>query len=245
LLGLKWQDIDMNKGVLQVRRSLTRMPTGQGYKEMEPKMKKSRRSIVLTSFAIESLKKHRARQLEAKIVAGDAWEDHDYVFCSPIGKHLHPGHDVLEQLKKLLRVAGLPEIRFHDLRHSTATLLLSQGVHPKVVQEILGHSAISMTLDIYSHVLPTMQKDAIGGLNNFFGTIQGNALSALSHEAGQPCELCVKYDIHLSSVMPESIVYINGSPERCTVGNISIHHTHEFHEQRFLDATGYAEVEMI
>ena len=168
LLGLKWQDIHFEQSVLQVQRALTRMPTGLGYKETEPKTRKSRRSIVLTAFAIEALKKHQARQLKMKKVAGDAWEEHDYVFCTAAGKHLHPGHDVLEELKKLLKKAGLPDVRFHDLRHSTATLLLSKGVHPKVVQEILGHSEISMTLDTYSHVLPTMQKAAMEGLNDFF-----------------------------------------------------------------------------
>ena len=169
LLGLKWQDISFDRGALQVRRALTRMPTGQGYKETEPKTRKSRRSIVLTAFAIEALKKHQVKQQEIKLAAGDAWEEHDYVFCTSTGKHLSPGNDVLVQLKKLLVKADLPDIRFHDLRHSTATLLLSKGVHPKVVQEILGHSEISMTLDTYSHVLPTMQKDAMDGLNDFFG----------------------------------------------------------------------------
>jgi len=94
----------------------------------------------------------------------------DYVFCNTNGKHLHPGHDILEEFKKLLKKAGLPDVRFHDLRHSTATLLLNKGVHPKVVQEILGHSEISMTLDTYSHVLPTMQKAAMEGLNDLFET---------------------------------------------------------------------------
>jgi integrase len=168
LLGLKWQDVNLENGVLQVRRALTRMPTGLGYQEAEPKTKTSRRSIMLTSFAIEALKEHRTRQLEMKQKAGTAWEEHDYVFCTPTGKHLSPGHDVLVQLKKLLKKAGLPNIRFHDLRHSTATLLLSKGVHPKVVQEILGHSAINITMDIYSHVLPTMHKEAMDGLNDIF-----------------------------------------------------------------------------
>lgn len=174
LLGLKWQDISFEKGVLQVRRALTRMPTGQGYKETEPKTSKSRRSIVLAPFAIDALKKHRARQLEMKLAAGSAWETNDYVFCNAIGRHLSPGHDVLVQLKILLKKAGLPDIRFHDLRHSTATLLLSGGVHPKIVQEILGHSEISMTLDTYSHVLPTMQKEAINKLNAAFERQEGD-----------------------------------------------------------------------
>jgi integrase len=127
-----------------------------------------RRNIALAGFAVEALKQHRIRQKEMKRLAGDIWEEHDYVFCTPLGKHLNPGHGVLVQLKILLEKAGLPDIRFHDLRHSAATLLLSMGVHPKVVQEILGHSEISMTMDIYSHVLPTMQKDAMVKLNQAF-----------------------------------------------------------------------------
>jgi len=84
--------------------------------------------------------------------------------------------DVLDQLKVLLKKAGLPDIRFHDLRHSTATLLLSEGVHPKVVQELLGHSNISMTMDVYSHVLPSMQQDAISRLNTTLARYQENGV---------------------------------------------------------------------
>ncbi len=116
-------------------------------------------------MALDALKQHRTRQLEAKLKAGASWEDHDYVLCTQFGKHLNPGHDVLVQLKKLLVKAGLPDIRFHDLRHSSASLLLSLEVHPKVVQELLGHTEISMTMNIYSHALPTMQKDAMEKLN--------------------------------------------------------------------------------
>src|SRR5258707_14506442 len=89
----------------------------------------------------------------------------DYVFCTLHGTHLNPNH-VVEEFKKLLNRAGLPDIRFHDLRHSAATLILTAGVHPKVVQEILGHTQISMTMDIYSHVLPGMQQDAMNRLHN-------------------------------------------------------------------------------
>jgi integrase len=172
LVGLKWQDIDFATGTLQVRRVLSRVPTkmvkqiGESYVEAETKTEKSRRSIVLAEFALEALKQHKARQEETKHKAGARWIDHDYVFCTPTGRHLHPGHDVLEELKKLLKKAGLPDVRFHDLRHSVATMLLSMGTYPKVVQELLGHSQISMTLDIYSHVLPTMQRDAISKLND-------------------------------------------------------------------------------
>ncbi len=164
-----WLDVNLNEGFLQVRRALTRMPTGQGYKETEPKTKTSRRRIVLVPFAVEALKKHRELQLQVRAEAGPVWEDHDYVFCDSDGTHLDPGYDVYVQLKKLLKKAGLPDIRFHDLRHSVATHLLSKDIHPKVVQEILGHSSIDITMDIYSHVLPNIQRGAIGGLDDFFG----------------------------------------------------------------------------
>jgi integrase len=169
LIGLKWQDINFETGALQVRRILTRVPSklpGKGYVEAEPKTDKGRRSILLPPFVIEALKQHRVKQLENKLKAGSAWQDHDYVFCTSIGTHLNPTRDVLDQLKALLQKAGLPDIRFHDLRHSSATMLLGMGVHPKIVQEILGHSQISMTLDTYSHVLPTMQREAMSKMND-------------------------------------------------------------------------------
>jgi len=176
LMALKWQDIDFSTNTLQIRRTLSRIPSkmsdekGKGFEEAEPKTKKSRRSVVIASFAVEALKQHRIRQLEAKLKAGPAWQDHDYVFCTSVGTHLHPSRDILDQLKALLKKAGLPDIRFHDLRHSSATLLLSAGIHPKVVQEILGHSQISMTMDIYSHVLPNMQQEAMQRLNDMIGS---------------------------------------------------------------------------
>ncbi len=176
LLGLKWQDINFTTGTRQVRRILTRIPTklpGKGYVEAEPKTQKSRRSVIVAPFALEALRQHRVRQLEAKLQAGASWQEHDYVFCTSIGTHLHPDRDILSQLKGLLKKADLPAIRFHDLRHSAATLLLSEGVHPKVVQELLGHSNISMTLDVYSHVLPSMQQDAISRLNDALDPSEG------------------------------------------------------------------------
>ncbi|HVB25217.1 MAG TPA: site-specific integrase [Ktedonobacteraceae bacterium] len=169
ILGLKWQDINFTTSTLQIRRILTRIPTrmpGKGYVEAEPKTQKSRRNIVVASFALASLKQHQQRQLAAKELAGEMWQEHDYVFCTSPGTHLNPTKDVLDPLKALLKKAGLPDIRFHDLCHSAATLLLSEGVHPKVVQELLGHNNISMTMDVYSHVLPGMQQDAISRLNS-------------------------------------------------------------------------------
>lgn len=170
ILGLKWQDINFSTGILHVRRILSRVPTetpgrGHTYVEAEPKTRKSRRSVVIAPFALAALKWHYSQQELAKLKVGAAWQEHDYVFCTPVGRYLNPNH-VVAELKKLLHLAGLPEIRFHDLRHSAATFLLSAKVHPKVVQEILGHTQIGTTMDIYSHVLPGMQEDAMSKLQD-------------------------------------------------------------------------------
>ena len=162
LLCLKWQDI--NDGSLQVRRTLYYV-SKVGFVEAEPKTEKSRRNIILPTFVLEELKQHRIRQLEERLKAGEAWQEHNLVICTVIGGYISPGDISSKLLRNILQKAGLPRIRFHDLRHSAATLLLSMGVHPKVVQELLGHSQISMTMDIYSHVLPTMQKEAMEKIN--------------------------------------------------------------------------------
>ena len=169
LIALKWQDINFKTGTLQVVRVLTRVPTKMPkrehvYMEAEPKTQKSRRNVLIAPFALEALKEHRVRQLEAKLKAGASWQEHDYVFCTLHGTHLGPNH-VVEEFKLLLKQAGLPDIRFHDLRHSAASLLLSLEVHPKVVQELLGHTQIGITMDVYSHLLPGMQKDAMSKLD--------------------------------------------------------------------------------
>src|SRR2546425_887378 len=123
LLALKWQDINFATGTLQVRRVLTHMPAklnGKGgYVEAEPKTEKSRRNIAIATFAIEKLKQHRIRQLEEKLKAGPAWTEKDLVFCSMVGGHLLSSRILFAQFKALLKKAGLPDIRFHDLRHSS------------------------------------------------------------------------------------------------------------------------------
>jgi integrase len=162
MLGLKWEDII--DGTLQVRRTLYYI-NKVGFEEAEPKTEKSRRNIILPAFVVEELKQHRIRQLAERLKAGESWQEHNLMICTVTGDYISPGDISAKLLRGILRKAGLPRIRFHDLRHSAATLLLSMGVHPKVVQELLGHSQISMTMDIYSHVLPSMQKEAMEKIN--------------------------------------------------------------------------------
>lgn len=108
---------------------------------------------------VDALLEHRVQQEKKRIQAGEKWVERGLVFCTDSGDFVIPDYADRE-LHKLLVAAGLPDIRFHDLRHSVATMLLVAGVHPKVVQERLGHSSIAMTMDTYSHLVPSMQQEA-------------------------------------------------------------------------------------
>lgn len=168
LLALKWRDIDLDDATLQVRGTMQRTPDG-GLVIGEPKTKRSRRRITLTSVAVEALRRHRKRQAEERLSMGPAWDDQDLVFPNTIGRPMEGGHVLRRAFAPLLQRAGLPPIRFHDLRHTAATLMLLEGIHPKVVSEMLGHASIAITLDLYSHVLPNMQQDAARTLDRLFG----------------------------------------------------------------------------
>lgn len=131
---------------------------------VEPKSTRSRRTIRMPQVVITALKAHRKGQLEERLAAGAAWEDSGLVFTSPIGTPLDP-RNVSREFKAMLITADVPAVRFHDLRHTAATLLLAQGVDPRTIMETLGHSQISLTLNTYSHVLPTLQADAAAKLD--------------------------------------------------------------------------------
>jgi len=167
LLALRWSQVDLEGQWIQVRRTVDYI-TRYGYVETEPKTAAGKRMIVLPYFVADMLKQHRLQQLEAKLKIGRAWEDRDLVFTDLHGGYFNPRY-LGKLFDKVLAEADLPHMRFHDLRHSAATLLLSMGVHVKVVQEILGHSNIAMTADTYSHVLPSMQEDAMSRWDNEFG----------------------------------------------------------------------------
>jgi integrase len=131
------------------------------------KSMRSRRTIALPAVAIMALRSHRTRQLEARLAAGRHWQDGGFVLTSEVGTPLEP-RNVTRQFKALLTAAKLPDMRLHDLRHSCATLLLAQGVNPRVVMETLGHSQVSLTLNTYSHVLPALQRDAAARMDAVF-----------------------------------------------------------------------------
>jgi integrase len=159
LLALHWQDVDLVQGVLQVRSSL-RYHVGKGFLFEEPKTKHGRRTIALAPDAVQALNGHKLRQDAQRSALGAAWRDHGLVFASEVGGPIEATNMLRGSFQRVVARASAPRIRFHDLRHTAASLLLGARVNPKVVSEMLGHASVSITLDIYAHVLPDMQQDA-------------------------------------------------------------------------------------
>lgn len=157
VLGLRWKDVDFDNGEIYVRQALQEVKkVGLTFKE--PKSGKSR-SITMSPSLKKELKKVYKQNLENKLSFGQLYNDFDLVFPQKSGKPIQPT-EMARNYRKIVEKSGLPYIRFHDLRHTHATLMLQQGVHPKIVSERLGHSKIGITLDTYTHVLPNMQKEA-------------------------------------------------------------------------------------
>ncbi len=158
ILGLKWPDLDLERGSLRVLRSLS---TDHGPPlEVPPKSEASKRPIKLLPEVIAALKAHRQRQRHEKLEAGPRWKDNNYVFPTLVGTGMSGNNLRNRSLRPLLDKAGLPRLTFHELRHTFATLELEIGERPKVVQEILGHSSIVQTMNTYSHVMPSMRDEA-------------------------------------------------------------------------------------
>lgn len=154
ILALRWKDIDLDEGILRVRQTLSH--DGKVLIQAT-KTKSSSRAITLVSRLILELKKQQRINKKEKISANFDYEDNDLVICTSSGKPLNP-RNLLRSFYRLIFKAGVPPIRFHDLRHTVASLMLAQNINPKIVKEILGHSDIRVTLDTYSHVLPVVHK---------------------------------------------------------------------------------------
>jgi integrase len=159
-LGLRWGDVDLDGGALRVDRTLQRV-AGQ-WRFLEPKTVRSRRTVPIPGPVVDSLRRHRARQNEERLRMGAAWQGDRWgtlVFTDEIGGPLS-GFHVRRRLVALLRDAGLSTMRYHDLRHGAASLMAAQGVPARAAMEILGHSQISTTMNIYSHIAPDVTREA-------------------------------------------------------------------------------------
>jgi integrase len=151
---------------VRVRRTLAR--SGGRIAVGEPKTRGSRRTVYLTGATVEALRGHLERQLEDMGRLGDLYRDHGLVFTSGVGTPINPTNLRRRSFAPLLQRAGLPQIRFHDLRHTCATLLLTRNVHPKYVQELLGHATVAITPDTYSHVIPGMGNHTARAMEDVF-----------------------------------------------------------------------------
>lgn len=166
-LALSWEDVDLENRRLQIRRSLQRI--GGKLQFIETKSEHSNRSLRLPDVCVSSLLRHAASQSEERMLAGSKWIETGLCFTSKFGTPLD-GPNVTHQFQKLLEVSGLPKMRFHDLRHCAAVLLISQGVHPRTVMEILGHSQIAITMNLYGHTLPELHDEAADKMDALFST---------------------------------------------------------------------------
>lgn len=180
LLGLKWCDVDWNSQSLLVQRQMQwssqkKDDNSPRYIFKSPKSKSGIRRIALGPQAIDKLKIQRNRLAMQRIVTANRWEENDLVFPNLLGRPVEPTN-LIREFKRVLNQANLPNIRIHDLRHTSATLMLLMNIHPKVVSERLGHSDIRITLQLYSHAVPTMQTEAAAKMDDLisFGNLDPN-----------------------------------------------------------------------
>jgi integrase len=155
--GLRWRDVDLDAAVIRVTGSLQRV-AGK-LRVVEPKSARGRRTVSIPATVVEVLRQHRKEQAERRLLLGEAWTDSDLVIERGDGKPRDPD-TITHYFVDVAKVAKVSGLRFHDLRHAYATSLLRGGVHPKVVSEALGHASTSFTMDVYSHVVPSMQEAA-------------------------------------------------------------------------------------
>jgi integrase len=163
LLALTWNDVDLDGGILRVRRTVQRL-RGQGLVFGPPKSTRSRRSIPLPDSSCAALQSHRQRQEMERRTAGDSRQESGLVFTTSVGTVVEP-RNLSRIFERLVQQSGVRRIRFHDLRHTCASLLLAQGVSPRVVMDVLGHSQLSITMDLYSHVMPSALRDAADAMD--------------------------------------------------------------------------------
>lgn len=166
--GLAWEDVDLEAGTLRVRQALQR--ASGGWRLVEPKSHRSRRKLWLPKVAIEALRLQRELQDGWKAAAGSSWvNEYDLVFTTPTGTPLNPSTTTRALKEECVRI-GVPALTFHELRHSCASFLIAEGIPPRVVMEQLGHSQISLTMNTYAHILPTLQKEAADRIDDILNS---------------------------------------------------------------------------
>lgn len=156
-LGLRWQDLDIDNARISIRQTLLAVRHTPLYGQ--PKTKRGKRNISLDAATLATLRSHRKARAVERLAAGSAYQDADLVFATEVGEALHPDR-ITRRFGRLVQKSGLPRLTLHGLRHSYATIALQAGVHAKVVSERLGHSTVSLTLDVYSHAIPALQEEA-------------------------------------------------------------------------------------
>jgi len=166
-LALSWDDIDFGAGTLVVNKSLQRIDGALLF--VEPKTERANRTLQLPDFCISALRAHRVRLHQERLVKGSRWRDHNLVFPSTVGTPMEP-RNLTRQFHEMCARASIPRRRFHDLRHTCATLMLAQGVPARVVMEVLGHSDFGTTMNIYSHVMPVLLDDAAAQMSELLGS---------------------------------------------------------------------------
>lgn len=165
-LGLRWLDLDEHVGTIQVVQTV--VAVGGELQFSEPKTDASRRTIHLGPRLVEVLKAHRKRQNDERKDSRGNWQASGLIFTNIFGGPIDP-NNLYDMFQDAIRRAGVPKIRLHDLRHTVATLALRENINPKLVQELLGHSSVQMTLDIYSHALHRMHREAMLHLESLLG----------------------------------------------------------------------------
>jgi integrase len=166
LLGLQWEDVDLEEGTLEVVRTLQRVDGALRF--VPPKTRHSRRTVPLPGPCVDALKGHRTRQDKERLALGPQWQDHGMVFATTVGTPIEPDN-LSRSWYKVRGALGEPQPRFHDLRHTCVSLLLAEGAPPHVVQQIVGHSAIDVTMSIYAHASLGEKRKALRSLGRRLG----------------------------------------------------------------------------
>ena len=177
LLGLEWPDLDLDGGKLTIFRSLHRTKRRRDpdddspwFQLRHPKTAGSRRTLEIPPLTVDALRGHAVRQRQQRLLADITWKEQKLIFTTRVGTPLDTTN-VLHGFQKILAKAGLPKMRFYDLRHTHASLLIAEGVHPKKIAERLGHASIKLTMDLYGHLFEGSDKESAERMQKIFGVI--------------------------------------------------------------------------